>query len=155
MCELHFDESLILKDIDVNSREELLRTMAANLFSKGLVKESFIDAVIEREKTFPTGLPTNRISVAIPHTDSEHVNKKAISIAILKEPVKFGVMGEMDADTPVQIVFMLAIDEKDSHLVVLQKLMELFQNEEELQFLILEENKTNIKKRLTKHFQIQ
>jgi galactitol PTS system EIIA component len=154
VCEIYFDESLILKDIDVNSREELLRTMATNLFRKGLVKESFIEAVIEREKTFATGLPTNSISVAIPHTDSEHVNKKAISVAILKEPVKFGVMGEMNAETPVQIVFMLAIDKKDSHLVLLQKLMEIFQNAEELQFLILEENKTNIKKRLTNNLQI-
>lgn len=112
MSEIYFDESLIFTDIDVNSREELLRTMATNLFRKGLVKESFIDAVIEREKTFATGLPTNGISVAIPHTDSEHVNKKAISVAILKEPVKFGVMGEIGAETPVQIVFMLAIDKK-------------------------------------------
>jgi galactitol PTS system EIIA component len=154
VCELYFDESLILKDINVNSREELLRIMATNLFRKGLVKESFIEAVIEREKSFATGLPTNSISVAIPHTDSEHVNKKAISVAILKEPVKFGVMGERNVETPVQIVFMLAIDKKDSHLVVLQKLMEIFQNTEELQFLILEENKTNIKKRLSKHLQM-
>lgn len=153
MCEIYFDESLILKDIDVNSREELLRTMATNLFRKGLVKKSFIEAVIEREKTFATGLPTNSVSVAIPHTDSEHVNKKAISVAVLKEPVNFGVMGEMNVETPVQIVFMLAIDKKDSHLVLLQKLMEIFQNAEELQFLI-EENKTNIKKRLANHLQI-
>jgi PTS system galactitol-specific IIA component len=154
VCEIYFDESLILKDVDVNSREELLRTMATNLFRKGLVKKSFIEAVIERERTFATGLPTNSVSVAIPHTDSEHVNKKAISVAILKEPVNFGVMGEMNVETPVQIVFMLAIDKKDSHLVLLQKLMEIFQNAEELQFLILEENKTNIKKRLTNHLQI-
>jgi PTS system galactitol-specific IIA component len=154
VCEIYFDESLILKDVDVNSREELLRTMATNLFRKGLVKKSFIEAVIEREKTFATGLPTNSVSVAIPHTDSEHVNKKAISVAILKEPVNFGVMGEMNVETPVQIVFMLAIDKKDSHLVLLQKLMEIFRNAEELQFLILEENKTNIKKRLTNHLQI-
>ncbi|QPA32265.1 PTS sugar transporter subunit IIA [Thermaerobacillus caldiproteolyticus] len=153
MCEIYFDESLILKDIDVNSREELLRTMATNLFRKGLVKKSFIEAVIEREKTFATGLPTNSVSVAIPHTDSEHVNKKAISVAVLKEPVNFGVMGEMNVEIPVQIVFMLAIDKKDSHLVLLQKLMEIFQNAEELQFLI-EENKTNIKKRLANHLQI-
>ncbi|MBA2876038.1 PTS sugar transporter subunit IIA [Thermaerobacillus caldiproteolyticus] len=153
MCEIYFDESLILKDIDVNSREELLRTMATNLFRKGLVKKSFIEAVIEREKTFATGLPTNSVSVAIPHTDSEHVNKKAISVAVLKEPVNFGVMGEMNVEIPVQIVFMLAIDKKDSHLVLLQKLMEIFRNAEELQFLI-EENKTNIKKRLANHLQI-
>ncbi|KYD04369.1 PTS sugar transporter subunit IIA [Geobacillus sp. 44B] len=154
MCEIYFDESLILKDVNVNNREELLKIMAINLFEKGLVKESFIEAVIEREKNSATGLPTNGVSVAIPHTDSEHVNKNAISVAILKEPVKFGVMGERSAETPVQIVFMLAINKEDSHLVLLQKLMGIFQNKEELQFLMSEENRTNIKNRLANNLQI-
>lgn len=109
---------------------------------KNFVKESFIDAIIEREKTFPTGLPTSsNISVAIPHTDSVHVNKKAISLAILKDAVEFGIMGEQEAKTPVKIVFLLAIDKQDSHLKILQKLISIFQNEDVIKFLTTEKIK--------------
>ena len=155
MCGIYLDESLILKDLEVTDKEELLKIMGTNLLEKGFVKESFVNAVIEREKNYATGLPTKSVSVAIPHTDPEHVNKKAISLAILKKTVNFGIMGEMNAETPVKLVFMLAIDKKRSHLTLLQKLMEIFQNEEELNYLSLEEDKTNIKNRLIHDLRVQ
>lgn len=155
MCGIYLDESLILTDLDVTDKEELLKMMGTNLMEKGLVKESFIKAIIEREKNYATGLPTKSVSVAIPHTDPEHVNKKAISLAILKKEVHFGIMGEKNAETPVKLVFMLAIDKKRSHVTFLQKLMEIFQNEEELNYLLSEENKTNIKNRLIHDLRVQ
>lgn len=140
-----FDETLILKDIEADSFEQVLEVMAANLYDLGIVKESYIKAVIDREKTYATGLPTNGYSVAIPHTDSEHVNKKAISLGILKEPVPFGIMGEENEKTPVKLVFMLAMDENHSQLTLLQNLMQVFQNEQILTSLSSEESKTVMK----------
>jgi len=64
-------------------------------------------------------------------------------------------MGEKNAETPVKLVFMLAIDKKRSHVTFLQKLMEIFQNEEELNYLLSEENKTNIKNRLIHDLRVQ
>src|SRR5699024_25322 len=92
--DLHFNESVILLDMEANTKEEALGAMAKNLEDKELIKESYLDAVIARENEFSTGLPTKGVSVAIPHTDVEHVNQKTISIAILKDPVEFGVMGD-------------------------------------------------------------
>lgn len=51
MCGVYLDESLILTDLEVTDKEELLKMMGTNLMEKGLVKESFIKAIIEREKT--------------------------------------------------------------------------------------------------------
>ena len=42
----------------------------------------------EREKVFSTGLNFEEMGIAIPHTDSIHVNRQAIAVGILKEPVK-------------------------------------------------------------------
>ena len=145
MSDLYFNESIILLDLEGNTKEEVLSTMAKNLEEKGLVKASFKDAVIAREQEYATGLPTMGVSVAIPHTDPEHVNKKTISVAVLKEPVEFGVMGgDSSETTPVKLVFMMAMDEADSQLGLLQRLMQIFQDEETLLFLANETEKTKI-----------
>lgn len=142
---MHFDEDLIIREAVAKSNEDIIEQMAEKLYEKGLVKKTYIDAVIEREHHFATGLPTNGYSVAIPHTDVEHVNKKSISLAILKDSVDFGVMGEETATTPVKLVFMLAMDQKHSQLELLKKLMSIFSNPETLQTIVKEECKTNIK----------
>ena len=144
MNDLYFNESIILLDLEGKTKEDVLATMANNLEQQGLVKASFKDAVIAREQEYATGLPTLGASVAIPHTDPEHVNKKTISVAVLKEPVEFGVMGDPEETTPVKLVFMLAMDQADSQLSLLQKLMQIFQDEQTLQYLATEKDKTKI-----------
>lgn len=140
-----FDEKLILKDIEATDCDDVLKIMASNLCDLGIVKDSYIKAVIEREKAYATGLPTNGCSVAIPHTDIEHVNKKAISVGVLREPVEFGIMGEDSEKTPVKLVFMLAMDQNHSQLKLLQNLMQVFQDENILRELSTEDSKTKIK----------
>ncbi|PXW86726.1 PTS system IIA component (Gat family) [Streptohalobacillus salinus] len=148
MSNLNFDESLILKDIEARTKEEVIGMMANNLIEKKLVKESYRNAVIQREQDFATGLPTAGVSVAIPHTDIEHVNQKAISIGILKEPVLFEIMGDSET-TPVKLVFMLAMDEEHSQLELLQRLMQIFQDADFLMYLSNETDKTKIKEKVT------
>ena len=154
---MYLDETLILKDIEVTSAEEAIRLMAGNLFNKGLVKESYIEAIVEREKSFATGVPTKGYSVAIPHTDKEHVNEKAISVAVLKNPVDFVIMGEEKETTPVKLIFMLAMNESHSQLELLQRLMKIFQDDEILNRLAHEESKSTIKDLLLNqlHFQLK
>ncbi|GEN57432.1 PTS galactitol transporter subunit IIA [Halolactibacillus alkaliphilus] len=144
MSQLNFNESLIFTKLKMDSKEEIIRHMAENMVEKKLVKKGYTEAVIEREKEFATGLPTGSLSVAIPHTDVKHVNKKSISIATLREPVLFGVMGDDDT-TPVKLIFMLAMDEEHSQLSLLQKLMAIFQDDELLSTIHQEDNKTTIK----------
>ncbi|MBP2076126.1 PTS sugar transporter subunit IIA [Oceanobacillus polygoni] len=145
MSELFFNESVILLDVEGDNKEEVLATISNNLVERGLVKESFVPAIIKREGEFATGLPTAGVSVAIPHTDVEHVNKKTISIAVLKNPVDFVIMGDDSETTPVQLVFMLAMDEAHSQLSLLQKLMQVFQEEDTLKYLVNQKDKTKIK----------
>lgn len=144
MSNLYFNESTILLDLEGSTKEDVLSLMARDLEEKGIVKSTFEEAIIAREAEYATGLPTNGVSVAIPHTDIEHVNKKAISLAVLKDTVEFGIMGDPEETTPVKLVFMLAMDETDSQLGLLTKLMQVFQAEEVLQFLASEKDKTKL-----------
>ncbi len=145
MGKLVFDESVILLDVEGETKEAVLETVAQNLVDRGLVKTSFIQAILKRESEFATGLPTAGVSVAIPHTDVEHVNEKTISVAVLKNPVDFVIMGDESETTPVQIVFMLAMDEAHSQLTLLQKLMQVFQDEQTLRTIVSATDKSTIK----------
>ena len=62
---------------EARNKEEALRLTFQKLYEEGLVKESFYEGCVEREKQFPTGLDTP-VPVAIPHTDSVHVISPAV-----------------------------------------------------------------------------
>ncbi|MYL29883.1 PTS sugar transporter subunit IIA [Halobacillus halophilus] len=145
MSNIYFNESVILLNLEAASKEEVLKIMGDNLLSYNLVKESFIPAIIAREEEYATGLPTAGVAVAIPHTDVDHVERKAISVGVLKDAVEFGVMGDDKETIPVRIVFLLAMDESHSQLSLLQQLMGVFQTEEALMSILNEKNKTNIR----------
>lgn len=149
MSDVNFDETLIIRNLEGENSSEVLASMAENLFKRGYVRESYASAVIAREKIFATGLPTNGYGVAIPHTDIEHVYKSAISFAVLKNPVEFGIMGEETEKTPVKLVFMLAMHDSHSQLEMLQNLMGIFQDEEDLKYLATEECEVNLRDKLT------
>lgn len=127
---------LIKLNLEVADKEEVLDVLAKTLISNGYAKESFLEAVKEREKVFPTGLPTEGIGVAIPHADSKHILKPGIAIAILKNPVKFNVMGSPEEEVDVRIVFMLAILDPNMQLGLLQDLMSICQQKQLLMELL-------------------
>jgi len=47
---------LVYPKFHADNREEALRKLVDFTFTKGYVKETYLDAVLEREKVFPTGL---------------------------------------------------------------------------------------------------
>ncbi|UWD49133.1 PTS sugar transporter subunit IIA [Clostridioides difficile] len=128
--------NLIFKDIEVSSNEDALKFLGQRLFDKQYVKESYIEAVIEREKKYATGLPTGIYGIAIPHTDIVHVNEPGIAIGILNEPVKFIMMGTDDTEIDVKVIFMLAVKEPQEQLQLLERLMTIFQDENMLNNII-------------------
>lgn len=114
---------------DRSAVERVLRTLAARLLASGAVTAGFEAAVLERERRYPTGLPTV-IPAAIPHTDPEHVIEPGIAVATLREPVDFGEMGGSgDATVPVRLVVMLVLREAHAQLDALQHLIQALQDE--------------------------
>lgn len=121
---------------ELQSKYQLLEDMSKYLIDKGYVKKTFIDAIKEREEVFPTGLRIRDINVALPHTDAEHVIKPVILISVLKKPIDFHLMEDNEKSVPVNIVFMLAVHNPEDQLLLLQKLVNLFQEEGILEQII-------------------
>lgn len=131
--DMYMSEELVALNLTATSDLEALQKLAEVMLQAGVVKESFQEAIQKRERDFPTGLSLERIGVAIPHTDAVHVNKQAIAIGILKEPVEFRMMGGGEADTvAVKILFMLAIKDPHKQLEFLQALVNLMQNDQDI-----------------------
>ncbi len=111
------------------SAEEVIRRMAARLEEAGFVRPSFVEAVLERERTNPTGLPlAGELHVAIPHADVEHVIAPALAVATLERPVAFRNMANPEETVPVSVVILMALNEPHRQIEMLRRLAELFQD---------------------------
>lgn len=126
---LEYQENLFLPHISGKNDREVLIKVASNLQQKKIVKDGYVDAILQREQKYPTGLPVGNIGVAVPHADYKLVNKATLSVATLTEPIIFHNMGDVKATLPVQIIIMMAIKEPHSQVKVLQRLMEIIQDE--------------------------
>jgi len=120
---------LVMLRVEASSAEEVIRQLAARLQEGGFVRPSFAEAVLERERTNPTGLPlAGDLHVAIPHADVEHVIAPALAIATLKRPVAFRNMVNPEEVVPVSVVIVMALDEPHGQVEMLRRLAELFQD---------------------------
>jgi len=119
----------VLLNCEFTSAEEVIKAIGKKLFNAGFVKDSFINAAIEREKTLPTGLPLGGgINAAIPHTEIEHVIKPALGMATLKNEVNFRNMVSPDELVPVRLVFLLALEQPKAQIEMLQEVAGVLQN---------------------------
>nr|UWI48891.1 PTS sugar transporter subunit IIA [Clostridioides difficile] len=119
---------LISLGLEANDYESIIRELGNKMYQKEYVKNTYVNAVLEREKTLPTGLNIGEMCVAIPHTDSQHVNESNVAVGILKNPVKFNSMIDPTDKLNVELVFLLAVKNPDSQVKLLKDLMSVFQN---------------------------
>lgn len=143
------DPKLVFTDIEAKSSMEIINFLANKLYKSGKVTTTFNDAINNREKKYPTGLPTGKIKVAIPHTDARYVKKSAIAFVNLKYPVKFQNMAVNEETLNVSVVVMLAISEPHGQVQTLEKLMSVFQNKTYLNFLAKETDSNKIYEKLS------
>ena len=129
---MFFDKEVMLFNEDVQSSTEIITILSDKLKDRKIVNDEFLKHALKREKEFPTGLATNGIGVAIPHTDSKYVNESQIAFASLKNPIKFKSMVDLNQDVSVSLVFMIAMASPHEQAGLLRKLMGLFQVPEEL-----------------------
>lgn len=126
-------EELITLDLEAKDYEEVIHKIGKDAMEKGYVEKGFADAVIHREKLYPTALPTEILKVAIPHPmERDTIKKSAIIVTKLKNPVNFTLMGSDTDQVPVDIVFTLAVDGGEHQLEILQKLVSMFSEPESM-----------------------
>lgn len=113
--------------------QEVIETLGNQLNEAGYVKDSYVDAVLERESVLPTGLKTGSLNVAIPHTDMQHVNETVMAVATLDQPVKFNLMEDPSQEADVDIVFLLGVTKPKEQTELLSALMSIFKDKERLE----------------------
>lgn len=119
---------LVFVDIDAEDTEDLFRQMQVRLDSMGYIKDNWLDAMLERERSYATGLQTPTIGVAIPHADN-CVNKAYIAVIKPVKPVTFQPMGGIGDEVEAELVINLGIMREGGQVEMLQALMRIFMDD--------------------------
>lgn len=98
-----FKEELFFPNQSLASREEVIDFLSGELNSRGLVEESFREAVIEREQVAPTAFGN---LVAVPHPITPQSEETFLAVCTLDKPI-------MWAESRVQFICLLCV-KKDS-----------------------------------------
>ncbi|PHP52917.1 PTS sugar transporter subunit IIA [Actinomyces ruminis] len=119
---------LVRLDWEVKDQEDFFDRIATELLRAGYIRESFREALVERERKYPTALPTSPEAVAIPHSDVEHIIRPFIASVRLAKPIDWREMGNDDVIHPVRFIFVLGFVQEDRHVEVLQIMLQAFQD---------------------------
>lgn len=129
---LFTNEELILTNLSVKNKSEIISSLGKKALALGCIKKEFISNVLNREEDYPTGLEM-ALPIAIPHI-KEGCKKSFLSMASLKNPIAFKAMEDSDKDIMVELVFMFGITDPADQLEVLKKLVEVFQDKDTLEY---------------------
>ena len=135
------DQDIIIINPAADTREEVIRAVTAKMQEKGYVGDSYCGAVLEREESDPTGLPSEGVMTAVPHAFCGEVYRTGVGIASLANPVLFRNTVDPEEELPVELVFVMANESgEDAHLGDLQELMAVFSKKQLLLDLKQAEN---------------
>lgn len=138
------DETLIQLDVNVSTAEEAIKYMSDILYRLGYVKEGYAECVIEREKSFPTGLIGQGCGIAIPHTNPEYVIKPAVCVLIPRKPVQFMMMGTTDKPVMAEVILPLVVKDSRMQIDILRKIMDLLKDNKTLEKIRDSKNESDI-----------
>lgn len=127
-CQL-FHPKLVQLSIKGRTQEEIFTYVAKQLTEAEMVTDDYLAAVQEREMLFPTGLLTQNLTIALPHTDPEYVKKPFVFIARSNQAVPFYQMGD-GRELLVNNYFFLGITDAKAQVGLLQAFMTLFMNDQ-------------------------
>ncbi|MFD1064918.1 PTS sugar transporter subunit IIA [Oceanobacillus locisalsi] len=125
----YLDKELILLNSRADSTPAIFEEIGSVMIKQGYANSDYVEGLKAREKEFPTGVPTGVIGVALPHTDASYVNDSKIGLMTLENPVSFRIMGSDSDEIEVKVVFLLGCSDGEEHIQVLQKIVELVQQQ--------------------------
>lgn len=134
MTRIHKDT--IKVNLAASDREEVISTLAKLLEHKGVVNMHFGQSAVERERSFPTGMPTQPFAIAFPHADSTTVYRSSLAIGTLAQPVLFRNMENPAEELTVRAVFLIASRNPREHVSILRQLSRFFKEPENLNQLL-------------------
>lgn len=130
------DPRNVFVQMQAESRQNLFEKMGQVLLANGAICDTFVDALNEREDSYPTGLPGRDYGVAIPHVDPKHVVVPGLAAATLQKPVPFIMMGSKAIVIEASVVFIVMLKDFDEQIDFLKSLMGVIQSHDFIAELI-------------------
>lgn len=129
-------KDLIFLNSDAKTSTELFESFSKVALDKKYVNDKFLDKIIKREATFPTGLELEDYSVAIPHTDADTIEKEFVGVVISPNGIPFSRMDDPDKKISAKVEFVLGLKQPHAQLEMLQYLMGLIQDKDKVNQLL-------------------
>ncbi|VQB76069.1 PTS system transporter subunit IIA [Streptococcus pneumoniae] len=122
-----FDKNLVFC-LEADNQEQLFDQVATLLEEREIVTPTYREALITREKSFPTGLDMEFLgkdlpNVAIPHTDIVHNLAEKVVVVRLEKPVTFHNMIAPDKEVEVSLLFFIINNSSSSQTNILAQLI--------------------------------
>ena len=126
--------------LQAKNQTDLFEQVASLLEERQIVTPTYRSALIEREKSFPTGLDMEFLgkdlpNVAIPHTDIVHNLTENVVVVRLDQPVTFHNMIAPDKEVQVSLLFFIINNSSSSQTNILAQLMDFFTSNGNLEAL--------------------
>lgn len=124
----HYMNAKMVAFLDANTRDEALSILVSKIFDAGKLignKETFYNAIIEREKIVSTGIG---MGVAIPHAKLPGYDNFFIAVGISQKPIEWNALDH----APVRLIFMIGgpDDKQTEYLQILSSLTQVIKDEE-------------------------
>ena len=134
-----FNKDLVIC-LHAKDQTDLFEQVASLLEERQIVTPTYRSALIEREKSFPTGLDMEFLgkdlpNVAIPHTDIVHNLTENVVVVRLDQPVTFHNMIAPDKEVQVSLLFFIINNTSSSQTNILAQLMDFFTSNGNLEAL--------------------
>lgn len=121
--------------IHFSSCQHALAHIGEEMLAKGVVHESYPQALMEREAIFPTGIALERHAVAIPHCEAVHAKSPAIYLIRPETPVNFQ-QADDDEEIAVSLIIALIVENPTAQLKLLRRLFSELQNPNTIEALL-------------------
>ena len=126
--------------LHADNQEDLFNQVASLLEERKIVASTYRSALLERGKSFPTGLDMGFLgkdlpNVAIPHTDIVHNLTENVVGVRLDQPVTFHNMIAPDQEVEVSLLFFIINNSSSSQTNILAQLMDFFTSNGNLEAL--------------------
>ncbi|WP_372882930.1 PTS galactitol transporter subunit IIA [Psychromonas sp.] len=116
-------------ELDFESNTQVLTHLNDFLSRKGFVKPSYLQALFEREKSYPTGIDFGFGAIAIPHCDASHAIKPCLYVIKPKNKVTFN-QADDDGTVDAEIIIALVVTNPKEQMKLLKALFTSLQDEQ-------------------------
>lgn len=113
---------------DFATKDDALNHIGQFLTQQGMVKDTFSQAIIDREAEFPTGIDLGFGGVAIPHCDATHAITPCMYLIKTANPVSF-IQATGD-EISTNLIIALVVTDPQDQIKLLTNLFKGMQDQE-------------------------